>query len=235
MGTTAADATSRDLAAGRKPESGFSLIEIMVGTSILLIGLLTLGSSMMYAYRLDRATEERKAALSFATSQIERIRGLKFVEVAARPRINNATPTLDPPGAGGYLCETTWGTANVGATENTGTVGFRQDLDADGDEDYFGLNFYRQATTVGNLRIPVTKTMANGYILTVSDPRLDGLTPQTAPDASVTGRVAQVLVRDSDATTGLVEGSGYWITVRVFWVGSRGGNEELRMSTFVAR
>jgi len=219
----------------RSREGGFSLIEIMVSTAILIVGLITLGAAMMTAYRLDRLTGERKAALAFATSQIERIRGMTFTEMGARPRINNATPTLDPPGAGGYLPDPIWNSTFVGNTPDTGTVGFRQDLDADGEPDYFGLQYYAQTVNVSGLRIPVTKTTNNGNIVPVSDIRLDSLSPQTGQPAALVGRLAQVLVRDSDATTGLVEGSGYYVTVRVFWRGATNQNEELRMSTFVAR
>jgi type II secretory pathway pseudopilin PulG len=213
-------------------EAGFSLLEVMVGMCILIIGLMPLGMSMVYAYRLDRATTERKAALAFAASQIERVRGMTFKTVATRPRINNAIPA-DAMGAGGYLPETPaiWGSANVGTTPITGRVGFRQDLDGDGDEDLFGLHFYRQAVNVSGLRIPVTANMANGNNVTISDPRLDPFNPATG----MGDRIAQVLLRDTDATTGLVEGSGYWVTVRVTWMGERGGTEEVRMSTFVSR
>jgi len=212
-----------------RDETGFSLLEVMVGMTILIIGLMPLGMSMIYAYRLDRISSERKAALSFAASQIERVRGMEFKIVASRPRVINSSPA-EGLGTGGYLPDSNWNSSNVGNTPDTGVVGFRQDLDADGDEDLFGLHYYRQATNAGGLRIPVTTNLPTGQIVTISDPRLDPLTPQTG----MGNRVAQVLVRDSDATTGLLEGSGYWVTVRVFWAGSA-GNEEARMSTFVAR
>lgn len=213
----------------RNPEAGFSLIELMFGMAILISGLLTLGLAMTISFRLERATNERKAALDFAASQIERVRGMPFNTVKTRPRVNNATPA-DPLGSGGYLPETAWNTTNVGTAPGTGVVGFRRDTDGDGDEDLFGLNYYRQAMS-GNLRIPLTTTLPNGWNITLSDPRLDALVPTDASG----GRVAEVIVRDTDASTGLVEGSGYWVTVRVYWKGSRGGEEEARMSTFVAR
>lgn len=216
-------------AGARNAESGFSLIELMFGMAILVSGLLILGLAMTISFRLERSTNERRAALDFATSQIERVRGMPFNTVKTRPRVNNASPA-DPLGSGGYLPETAWNATNVGTAPGTGIVGFRRDTDGDGDEDIFGLNYYRQ-TTSGNLRIPVTTTLPNGWNYTLSDPRLDSLVPQDAAG----GRVAEVVVRDSDASTGLVEGSGYWVTVRVYWKGSRGGNEEARMSTFVAR
>ena len=220
------DESAADL---RNPEAGFSLIELMFGMAILVSGLLILGLAMTISFRLERSTNERKAALEFASSQIERIRGMPFNTVKTRPRVNNSTPA-DPLGSGGYLPETTWNTTNVGTSPGVGIVGFRRDTDADGDEDLFGLHYYRQ-TTSGNLRVPVTTTLPTGQIYTLSDPRLDALAPQDAAG----GQVAQVVVRDSDASTGLVEGSGYWVTVRVFWKGARGGDEEARMSTFVSR
>ena len=215
-------------------EAGFSLIEIMIGLTILVLGLLALGAAMMTAHRLDQLTIEKKAALSFATSQIERIRGMKFFTVASRPRILNATPTPDPQSAGGFLPETAWGSTYVGNNENAGIVGFRQDLDNDGDPDYFGLNYRRELYSAG-MRYPFNQSVTGGNVVTISDPRLNSLTPVQGQPSGLEERVAQVLVRDTEASTGLIEDAGYWVTVRVRWRSVAGQNQEFRMSTFISR
>lgn len=112
-------------------------------------------------------------------------------------------PTATPAGyqIGGTL-------GNFAGSKITSTLGFKQSLDNDADPDSFGLFFTSN---------PATPNF---------DPLLAGLNTQAGQT-----RVAEVTFLDPDGTTGVAEGEGYWVTVRVFWRGVL-GDSETRMSTF---
>ena len=219
-------------------ESGFSLLEVMIGVSVLVGGLMGLGMAMVSSYNLDRSTTERKVALAFAAAKIERIRGLNYKDINVRPKLINANPA-DTTDYGGYLPELAWGTtssgtsAAVGTAPGAGSVGFRYTLDGDADEDIFGMYYTRQnwISTSGGYFADQYVSMSGGWVIRTSDPQLNALTPISR----FGGRLAQITFRDTDSATGLAEGSGYWVTVKVFWQGATGGEQEEKLCTFVAR
>lgn len=228
-----------EVAGTRKSDSGFSLLEVMVGISILIGGLMGLGAAMITAYRLDRTSGERKVALSFCQGMVERLRGMTWAEVRARPRPNNPATADTVLPYGGFLPDLSWGTCAsgygnaVGTVPAAGTVGFRQDLDSDGDEDTFGCFYTRQTPPPSGSTYwsDVWITTSGGFYIKISDSRLNALTPRSG----MNNRMAQVTFTEAGAANGLIEGGGYWVTVRVFWQGSSGGREEERVTTFISR
>lgn len=82
---------SRSRRAGRR--GGFTLIEIMVATVILTIGLGTGVYALLLSLNLERAVRERGAALQAAESVLEQVRNTTFNEVFLR---YNATTADDP-------------------------------------------------------------------------------------------------------------------------------------------
>src|SRR5258706_12804467 len=107
------------------PQAGVTLIELSVGSTILVGGLLGLGMAMVGSYRVERVCTERKIALAWATAQMETIRSLGYKAVQLAP---NASPA-------GYLIPAGWG----GATSD---VGGQKDIDGDGDVDLFVRYYY---------------------------------------------------------------------------------------------
>jgi type II secretory pathway pseudopilin PulG len=220
-------------------ESGFSLLEVMVGMTVLVGGLMGLGMAMVAAYKLDRTSNERKIAMAFASATLERIRGMPYLDIKARPRPNNFATADTVLPYGGFLPDASWGTCAsgysnaVGTVAGAGSLGFRQDLDNDGDEDVFGLYFTRQTFVAGTPGYWVDNyiSTSGGFAVKNTDSRLNALTPREG----MNNQMARVTFRDTEASTGLIEGSGYWVTIRVFWKGSSGGREEEKLSTFVSR
>jgi len=113
-------------------------------------------------------------------------------------------PTATPSG---YLIAGTLG--NFAGSAITSGLGLKRSFDNDADPDQFSLYFSSNPALVNY------------------DPLLAGLNTQAG-----FARVAEVTFRDPDGTTGVAEGEGYWVTVRVFWRGVL-GDSETRMSTFV--
>jgi prepilin-type N-terminal cleavage/methylation domain-containing protein len=105
-------------------QGGFTLMEIAVSLIILCVGLLALAQAMLMGYRMERSTEERKAAVRWITSQIENCRSLGYDGVDA-----------DAPS--GYVVPWSDGVA----------LGIRKDLDGDGDYDYYERYFYSDSNT----------------------------------------------------------------------------------------
>lgn len=134
--------------AGTRTDRGFTLIEIIVGCAILVGALLGLALSMTKAYQIERVSQERKIAMTFATSQMERLRGLDYSEVKQAPDL-------------GYLIPTTWNSSE--------DVGFAKDTDGDGRMDYFGRCYYPD---------PRLYKDPSGVIHNLQDPLLLGLRPR---------------------------------------------------------
>ncbi len=108
------------------------------------------------------------------------------------------------------------------AVLSTTLTGFSRDRDGDGDSDHFG-QFYSARDDQPNY-----------------DARLLGLTAQSRTDVlkllnlplpAGVMPVAAVEFRDPDGSTGIGEGTGYWVTVRVFWQAD--GNSEVKLSSLV--
>ncbi len=202
MRETARKVTGRGLGLVRN-EGGFSLIEIVVALFVLVFGLLGLVQSMVVSNRLVRAADEKKLAQNFATEMLEKVRTIKFGDISKAPPAG-FTPTV----------------------AGTTATGFNNDLDADGDADFFG-QFYSSNRAAPNY-----------------DSLLLGLTPQSSKSvqsqlgfifpAGTEIPVGYLGFRDPDGSTGagIVEGTGYWVTVIVLWKGAL-GNQSLKMSTFV--
>ncbi len=87
-------------------QGGFTLIEITVGIALLSVGLLGLASAMISATRVEQQAMEKKIALNWISSQLEKVRGLSVVEMIQAP------PT-------GYRIDATW--------RNPSTLGRRTD------------------------------------------------------------------------------------------------------------
>jgi type II secretory pathway pseudopilin PulG len=99
-------------------------------------------------------------------------------------------------------------------------LGYQKDLDSDGDTDLRVRQYYSLATTAAY--------SGSGGTIPLYDALLQGLQPQDG-SSDVVGTVT---IRDCDNSTGVAEGKGYWITVRVAWKGSAGPSE-MMMSTLV--
>lgn len=110
----------------------------------------------------------------------------------------------------GYLVGSTW----------PSSTGFRRDLDNNGSVDLFGRHFSARA---GATYAGVTPGIS------LHDPLLLGL--RERPGLTWAG---EVVFRDPDAASGLSKGDGYWVTVRVLWVGAA-GDGKLEISSFVTR
>src|SRR5258706_16362844 len=111
------------------PQAGVTLIELSVGSTILVGGLLGLGMAMVGSYRVERVATERKIALAWATAQMETIRSLGYKAVQLAP---NASPA-------GSLIPAGWG----GATSDAAC---QKDINADGGEDGFDDCYYTNPT-----------------------------------------------------------------------------------------
>ena len=57
-------------------QRGFTLIEIAVAVCVLILALMGLAFAMVSAWRLERASVERKIAITWATAQLEAVRAL---------------------------------------------------------------------------------------------------------------------------------------------------------------
>ncbi|HEU4393924.1 MAG TPA: hypothetical protein VFS92_00040 [Planctomycetota bacterium] len=151
--------TVRSIRDGRRDEGGFSLVEIAVAVSVLLMALLGLAFAMVSAWRLERSAAERKLAIQWAASQMETIRALGLGGCMA-----------DPPA--GYLIPPTW--------TNAGLMGVNKDADSDGDPEVAARFYYSNPN-----QAPYTSPF--GHVVPLYDPLLQGLRPQAA--TSIVGTV----------------------------------------------
>ncbi len=205
-------------------EGGFTLIEIIIGIAVMLIALLGLSVSMVTAYRVERIATEKRIALAWATSQMEVIRSLSYTEMAATP---NALPVP------GYLIRSSWSSTVKAA------VGLTKDPDGDGDVDYFERYFYLPGTAAS--ATGDTPTTALSADVTLADPALAGLVAQPIETTHLkfptlpAGVLGIVTVADASAAqSGVGDGAGYFVTVRVLWQGIL-GSSEMKLSTFVGK
>ena len=226
----AADATTSPPPAGPglppSGERGLSLIEIMVSIIVLVGGMFGLIQAMIAANRLERAADERKLAYAFCNSQIEAVRALGFANVS------NLTSASTP----GYLIPGTIAGSNNSAVIST--LGFKQSSDADADPDRFGLYYTSNAAAANYNPLLAGLAVQSGFTrvaevvfvdpyavtttFTNSSQFTKAVNPAT-PTASVT----------TGLSTGVAEGEGYWVSVRVFWKGVL-GDQEVSLCTFLS-
>ncbi|MBL4769708.1 MAG: prepilin-type N-terminal cleavage/methylation domain-containing protein, partial [Planctomycetes bacterium] len=129
---------------------GFSLVEVMIATCVLTIGLLALSSTSVVIHSLDRADEARGSAASAMQRVIERTKALSGRSVVDPAGWSNVlTTALRPGGSIGDVFDVPgldpWlGNPNIGTvliiTDETLTdadigitLGMPRDLNGDGD------------------------------------------------------------------------------------------------------
>ncbi len=206
-------------------EGGFTLVEIVVGIAILVVGLMGLAFAMVTSYRVDRVAAEKKTALTWATSQIERVRSLGYTELLEVPA----------DGVGGFLVPT---------GDSINAAGFRFKEMTAGPmyfERWFhqvGTAAYAGALFTANLEDPLLAGLVpwEGMDEILTDPNQEefpaaALTPQKYM-RTVIGRV--IFRAPDTGLNGVGEGTGYWVTARVQWKGASGPSE-LKLSTFVGK
>lgn len=81
----------------RPGEGGFTLIELMIASAVLMVGLLATASSVLTSQRLNVQSRETTRAVEGAKAMIERMRGEDFRLLFARYNDDDAD---DPDGAG---------------------------------------------------------------------------------------------------------------------------------------
>lgn len=192
------------------PDSGFTLVEIAVGVTVLSLGLLGLAKTMVTAYGVERIAREKQIALSWATAQMERIRSMTLAEVQSDPC---ASPVQ------GYLIDPSWGLGSGGVIACP--AGRRIDLDSDGDPDYFERWSYLPGTP---------DFTSGGDTVVLADDALTGLRPRDG--TTVLGVVS--FGEPTLARSGVAEGSGLWVTVECRWKGVA-GNSQVKLVSFVGK
>ena len=133
-----------------KKRGGFSLVEVMIATCVLTIGLLALSSTSVVIHSLDRADEARSSSASAMQRVIERAKALSARSVQDPAGWSNVlTAALRPGGSIGDVFDVPgldpWqGNPNIGSvliiTDETLTdadigitLGMPRDLNGDGD------------------------------------------------------------------------------------------------------
>ena len=81
----------------RSAESGFSLLEVVVATSLIVVGLAALSGSIVSGSKLSRSKRDSGLAQQAARQFLEELQGETFGEIFAR---YNSSPDDDPGGAG---------------------------------------------------------------------------------------------------------------------------------------
>ena len=105
----------------RADESGFTLLELIMGTTVLAIGICGLAVTLVYSMTLAETNRESSEARIAAKEILERVRAVPVEEIFAT---FNATDEDDPSGAPGSTFQLTR-TATDGATAAyTGLVEF---------------------------------------------------------------------------------------------------------------
>lgn len=175
-----------------RAQSGFTLLEILVGVVILAGGLLGLAYAMVTAYRVEQAAREKKIALGWVSAQLENVRSLGYGGVLESP----VPPVRTPPTPPGYLIPVAWGTSSP--------VGVRKD--GPSTTIYFERYFYSDPN----------KAPSNGAPL--YDAALRGLRPSRAN--GVVGTL--IFREPTLPEAGISTGTGYFVTAVVQWSGVAG-------------
>jgi hypothetical protein len=145
-------------------DSGFSLIDMMVGITILLVGLLALGGAMAAALLRTEESEEELIAKQHATTAVEAIFSARDISLLGFNAARN-TAGSNCTGGPGVFCSgtrdiyTEAGTDGIfGTADDTGSVvaGYQRqieitnvnDADDDGEDDSSGLPVSLRQITV---------------------------------------------------------------------------------------
>jgi Tfp pilus assembly protein PilV len=153
----------------RSPQrGGFSLVEVMIATCVLTIGLLALSSTSVVIHSLDRADEARSSAASAMQRVIERTKAL------------SARSAVDPAD---------WSTVMTMALRPAGTIGDIFDVQ--------GLDPWRANPNVGSVQVIVDETVTDADLgVTLGMPRdLNGDGDASDIDVSGEATLLPVIVR----------------------------------------
>ena len=100
-------ATSRS-AKRRRRQGGFQLVEAVVTTSLMSIGLLGLSASSILLTRIDKVADSTGAATSLAAKQLELVRSMPMDAPSHRPG-SYSGGTQYPNGNSGTAISVGWG------------------------------------------------------------------------------------------------------------------------------
>ncbi len=134
----------------RHDREGFSLVEVMIATCVLTIGLLALSSTSVVIHSLDRADEARSTATNAMQRIVERSKALSSRSTADEAGWSNVVTTamrpggligdvFDVPGLDPWRGNPSIGTVMIITDETTTdadlgiTLGLPRDLNGDGD------------------------------------------------------------------------------------------------------
>lgn len=110
-----AEPRRQDVPMQRKNEHGFSLVELMIGTVLIVVGLVAIMRSCLRLHALQRLDSEVGLAYRACQTNLEKLRGMPVASLAALdgtgfdvPGPDGATPILraaadDPDGLPGQL------------------------------------------------------------------------------------------------------------------------------------
>lgn len=90
---------SNSISAGRRTESGFSLVEMVIALLILLIAVMGVFAAFAYATKFNRGNSQRSQAVSVFQREVELLRSAKFTP-AVVSSVTTATPTCASPDDG---------------------------------------------------------------------------------------------------------------------------------------
>jgi len=159
----------------RGRQAGFTLIEVVASTAVLVIGCLGVSSAITSSSRLMELNRERTLAHEAARAQMELLENATFAQVFA---LYNATKADDPGGAG------------TGPGPNFAVAGLNaQRNDAD------GLPGEIIFPTVGGLGLQLTENLVDRRLRMPSDLNGDGLISAGAMIGSYSVLPVRVRVR----------------------------------------
>lgn len=157
----------------RRRRAGFTLIEVIASSAVLVIGCLGLSSAITSSSRLMELNRERTLAHEAARAQMEALEGAEFGQVFA---LYNASTADDPNGAG------------TGPGANFAVAGLNAQRD-----DADGLPGEIVFPTVGSLGLQLTESFGDARLGMPSDLNGDGLVSAGAMTGSY--RILPVRVR----------------------------------------
>ena len=111
--------TGRPPAHGRtEAEAGTSIVEVLVATALLSVGVLVVLASIGAAERATAAGERRSAAVRLASDELESIRSLRYDDIGIAPSSDGYVPRFEgrPTVSGSVNRVEASGTTDDGAT-----------------------------------------------------------------------------------------------------------------------